>query len=41
MNTNLQDLNNDVLNIILDYVKSDQDNKEPLFRLSISISEWK
>ena len=30
MNTNLQDLNNDVLNIILDYVKNDKDNKAPL-----------
>ena len=30
MNTNLQDLNNDVLKIILDYVKNDKDNKAPL-----------
>ena len=30
MNTNLQDLNDDVLNIILDYVKNDKDNKAPL-----------
>ncbi len=30
MNTNLQDLNYDVLNIILDYVKNDKDNKAPL-----------
>ncbi len=30
MNTNLQDLNDDVLNIILDYVKNDKDNKTPL-----------
>ncbi len=30
MNTNLLDLNNDVLNIICDYVKNDKGNKLPL-----------